>query len=141
MRHFVLIFKHCEFTAVSSGGYNEDWIKSNSTPSEKFNIYEYLDKSETEKSLDLPKIQEELSKKKQPKIPPKIVTPTPESSAKIIPNQVVGASITLGNNIWTIDRDSLLIDVFLGNHQISLSIDDPREAKTYRTDVEILFPK
>jgi len=73
--------------------------------------------------LDLPKIQEELSKKKQPKIPSKIVTSTLESSAKIIPNQVVGASITLGN------------------HQISLSIDDPREAKTYRTDVEILFPK
>ena len=104
-RQFVVIFKHCEFTAVSSGGYNEDWIKSNSTPSEKFNIYEYLDKSETEKSLDLPKIQEELSKKKQPKIPPKIVTPTPESSAKIIPNQVVGASITLSNNISKIIRD------------------------------------
>ena len=84
---------------VYTGGYNEDWIKSNSTPSEKFNIYEYLDKSETEKSLDLPKIQEELSKKKQPKIPSKIVTSTLESSAKIIPHQVVGASITLGNNI------------------------------------------
>jgi len=112
-----------EFSQLCTGGYNEDWIKSNSTPSEKFNIYEYLDKSETEKSLDLPKIQEELSKKKQPKIPSKIVTSTLESSAKIIPNQVVGASITLGN------------------HQISLSIDDPREAKTYRTDVEILFPK
>ena len=98
-----LSLKHS--SSVSSGGYNEDWIKSNTVQPEKFNIYEYLDAptSAPEKSLDLPKIQEELNKRKPvpvvPSLSPKPIPKpklTAESQAKIIPSQVVGPSISLG---------------------------------------------
>ena len=71
----------------TKSGYNEDWIKSNTVQADKFNIYEYLDGPNGNQKLDLPKIQQELNHHEKRKIDPRL---------KIIPNHVIGPSISLG---------------------------------------------
>ena len=75
-----------------NGGYNEDWIRSNAVQPDKFNIYEYLDgPSKKNQRLDLPRIQEELNSHEKRKIDPR---------SKIIPNHVIGPSISLGKTLF-----------------------------------------